>query len=82
MDNLQQSLQDAFEADGYEVADVSRNRNQVRVVLLAESPAAEALRSITEDAVDADAIFGLNVTTESVDGHDGMQTVVSFRVRS
>ncbi|WP_136690037.1 hypothetical protein [Halorhabdus amylolytica] len=81
MDDLQQSLREAFESSGYEVGDVSRNRNQVRVVLLEESPAAEDLRTITEDALDEDGIFGLNVTTESVDGRDGMQTVVSFRTR-
>mgnify|MGYP000253558132 CR=1 FL=1 len=81
MADLQQSLREAFEANGYDVDDVSRNRNQIRIVLLEESPAAEDLRTITEDALDEDAIFGLNVTTESVDGHDGMQTVVSFRTR-
>ncbi|WP_135662533.1 hypothetical protein [Halorhabdus rudnickae] len=82
MDDYQQSLREAFESRGYDVADVSRNRNQVRIVVLEENPGAEEFRSITEDAVDEDAVFGLNVTTESVDGHDGMQTVVSFRVRS
>jgi hypothetical protein len=77
-----QALREAFEDSGYEVEDVSRNRNKIRVVLLEEGAPAEDLRSITQEVVDADEVFGLNVTTESVDGHDGMNTVVTFRSRS
>jgi len=77
-----QTLRAAFEDGGYEVGDVSRNRNQIRVVLLEEGAPAENLRSITYGVVDEEAVFGLNITTESVDGHDGMNTVVTFRSRS
>jgi lactam utilization protein B len=76
------ALREAFEDRGYDVSDVSRNRNQIRVVLLDESPEAGEIRSITENFVDTDEVFGLNVSTESVAGHGGMNTVVTFRHRS
>jgi hypothetical protein len=77
-----QALREAFEDGGYEVEDVSRNRNRITVVLLEEGAPAEDLRSITHGVLDEEAVFGLNVTTESVDGHDGMNTGVTFRTRS
>lgn len=82
MDELLADLRTAFEEEGYDVADVSRNRDRVRVVLLAEGANAEPLRSITYSVVDEEAVLGLDVTTESVEGQEGMNTVVSFRHRA
>ena len=81
MSELQERLRAAFEDDGYEVGDVSTNRDTVRVVILDEGAEAATLRSITTDVVDEDDLLALNVTTESVDGQDRMGTVVSFRHR-
>lgn len=74
-------LRAAFEAEGYEVGDVSRNRDRVRVVVVEEGAPAEELRAITETAVGEGDLFGLNVASESADGQDGTNTVVTFRVR-
>lgn len=81
MEDLLESLRTAFEEHGYDVADVSRNRDSVRVVVLAEGAKAAEMRSITYDVVDEDEVFGLDVTTESVDGQEGLNTVVTFRYR-
>lgn len=81
MDELKESLRTAFEDDGYDVADVTINRDQVRVGVLDSEASAEALREVTYGVVDEDDMLGLNVTTESADGQDGMMTVVTFRYR-
>lgn len=81
MTQLRDQLQAAYEERGYDVSDVTDNRGLVRVVL-AEEAGADDVRSIVTDVVGQDSIRGLNVTTESVDGHDGVSTVVSFRDRS
>lgn len=82
MDELQTALRDTFEANGFDVAEVSRNRDRIRVVVLEEGANAEELRAITHDAVPEDEVLGLDVVTESVEGYDGMNTVVTFRHRS
>jgi hypothetical protein len=74
-------LRAAFENEGYEVGDVSRNRGRVRVVIVEEGAPAEELRSIAEWVAEDTDIFGLQVTSESVDGQPGMNTVVTFRER-
>ena len=79
MSDLKAALREAFEAEGYDVADVSDNRTRYRVELLGQEPAAE-LRPVVEAAVD-DGIVGLDVSAESVDGAEGVRTVVSFRYR-
>ncbi|MFB6180094.1 MAG: hypothetical protein ABEI77_10265 [Halorientalis sp.] len=81
MSELQARLRTAFEGDGYDVGEVSTNRDKFRVVILDEEAAAADLRSITKDVVGDDRLLALNVTTESVDGQDQMGTVVSFRHR-
>lgn len=81
MDEILADLREAFEINDYEVGDVSRNRSRIRVVLLEGGADAEVLRAITDEVVGSDAMLGLNITTESVDGHEGMNTVVSFQYR-
>ena len=80
MTELQAELRAAYEDAGYEVSDVTNNRGLVRVVL-AEAAGAEVVRPIATDVVGDDGALGLNVTTESAEGHDGVSTVVSFRHR-
>ncbi len=81
MSELHDELRAAFEDSGYEVGEVSRNRETIRVVVLDEDAEAVDLRSIATDVVTEDDMLALNVTTESVDGQDRMGTVVSFRHR-
>lgn len=76
-----EDLRTAFEEAGYDVADVTRNRRQVRVEILDDEASGEALREITYDVVDEDDVLGLNVSTETAEGQDGVTTVVSFRYR-
>jgi len=78
MSDIVDKLRDAFEAAGYEVAGVNRNRDRVRVELLDDRADAAALRDVTTDAV-GDGVVGLDVSTESIEGADGVRTVVSFR---
>ncbi|WP_424019617.1 hypothetical protein ACOZ4N_09140 [Halorientalis pallida] len=80
MSELQADLRAAFEDEGYDVDDVTVNRDQVRVVLLAEGESASDLEAITYGVVDEDDVLTMNVTTESVDGQ-GLSTVVTFRHR-
>ncbi|MEF8825755.1 MAG: hypothetical protein V5A34_03795 [Halapricum sp.] len=82
MDEQLQSLQDAFEDNDYDVLEVSRNRSQVRVVLGEGGAEAADLRSVTYEGIDEADVLGVNVTTESVEGQDGMNTVVTVRMRS
>ncbi|WP_136718173.1 hypothetical protein [Halorientalis salina] len=81
MSELQDELQAALEDGGYEIGEVSTNRDTIRVVVLDEDAEATDLRSIATDVVDEDEMLALNVTTESIDGQDRMGTVVSFRHR-
>ena len=78
MSDIAETVREAFEAAGYEVAGISRNRDRVRVELLDDRADAAALREVTTDAV-GDGVVGLDVSTESMDGADGVRTVVSFR---
>ena len=80
MAEIADQLRAAYEDDGYEVREVTVNRDLVRVVLM-EEVGAEAARSIAVDAAGEEPPLGVTVTTESVDGHDGVSTVVSFRNR-
>jgi hypothetical protein len=78
MSEIVDTVRDAFEAAGYEVAGVSRNRDRIRVELLEDRADAVDLREVTTEAV-GDGVLGVDVSTESVDGADGVRTVVSFR---
>ncbi|WP_267161602.1 hypothetical protein [Halovenus salina] len=82
MTSVQKDLETAFESEGYDVADVTRNRRQVRVEILDDEASAEKLREITYDVVDEADVLGLDVSTESAEGRDAMTTVVSLRYRS
>jgi hypothetical protein len=82
MSDVIDDLRDAFEAEDYEVGEVSTNRDRVRVALIEEGAQADSLRAIVHDTVGEDDVMGLNVTTENVEGQDAVQTVVSFRDRS
>lgn len=73
-------LRTAFETAGYDVADVTRNRRQVRIEILDDEASGEELREITDDVLDED-VLGLDVSTESSEGQDAVTTVVSFRYR-
>jgi len=81
MQELKDSLRGAFEEQGYDVADVSANRDRVRIAVLDEEASAEELREITHSVVDESDVLGLDVTTESADSQEGVTTVVSFRYR-
>ncbi|WP_254862092.1 hypothetical protein [Halovivax gelatinilyticus] len=78
MSQLTDDLESAFDDAGYDVSEVTQNRDLVRIVL-AEETEAEAVRSVAADVLSESPRFGIDVSTESVDGHDGMSTVVSFR---
>lgn len=80
MPDVETAVRDAFEEHGYEVADVSRNRDRHRVELVDERADAADLRSIVEDAA-GDGVVGIDVSTESLEGADGVRTVVAFRYR-
>mgnify|MGYP006279953385 CR=1 FL=1 len=82
MSDVEDDLRAAFASEGYEVGEVSSNRDRVRIVLLTESGEADRLRAVVHETVGEDGVLGLNVTTESVEGQDAVQTVVSFRNRS
>ena len=78
MSDIAETVREALEAAGYDVAGVSWNRDRVRVELLDDRADAAALREVTTDAV-GDGVVGLDVSTESIEGADGVRTVVSFR---
>ncbi len=80
MSEIADAVRDAFEDDGYEVATVSTNRDRYRVELLEERADAAALREITIEAA-GDGVVGVDVSTEAVEGADGVRTVVAFRYR-
>ena len=82
MSDVHDRLREAFETEGYDVGEVSTNRDRVRVALLEEGAEADRLRAIVHDAVGEGNVFGLDVTTENAEGGDGVRTVVSFRNRS
>lgn len=81
MDDQLSTLEVAFEDGGYAVLEVTRNRNQIRTVLKEDRPDADQLREIAAAVFEDDDLLGVNVTTESIDGQDGMNTVVTCRVR-
>lgn len=81
MSELETALRDAFEANDYDVAEVSVNRGRVRVVVFEGDASADDLESIVHEVVEPEAALGLNVGTETIDGQDVVGTVVSFRRR-
>jgi hypothetical protein len=81
MSELHDELRSAFEADGFEVDTVEQNRSRVRVSLLTDDADTETLRTIARETVGEEHLLGLDVTTDSPEGQDGVLTVVSFRHR-
>jgi uncharacterized protein YbjQ (UPF0145 family) len=75
------TIRDAFEHTDYDLGDVAVNRGQVRVPVLQKGADPDALRAVIEEALGADAVVGVNVSTETIDGEDGVGTVVSFQYR-
>jgi len=74
-------LESAFEAAGYDVVETTRNRDRVRIGVREAGADAGDLRALVTDTVGEDGVLGLAVEAESVDGTDGMNTVVTFRYR-
>lgn len=80
MEELKTALREAFEDDGYEVDEVSTNRDTVRISVRDSEASGENLREVTYGALDESDVLGFNVTTEST-ANDEINTVVSFRYR-
>ena len=80
MDELTDSLREAFEAAGYEVSEASVNRDRVRVAVLDPEASGGELRDLTHELLDPAEMLGFDVTTESA-GNQEPTTVVSFRYR-
>ncbi|MFC7185907.1 hypothetical protein [Halorubrum yunnanense] len=74
-------VRDAFEHTDYDLGDVAVNRRRVRVPVLREGADPDALRAVIEEALGADAVAGVTVSAETIDGEDGIGTVVSFQHR-
>jgi len=81
MTDIVATIRDAFEHTDYDLGDVAVNRGQVRVPVLQKGADPDALRAVIEEALGADAVVGVAVSTETIDGEDGVGTVVSFRYR-
>lgn len=78
---MTEDLRDAYEAAGYDVGEVTRNRNLLRVVVLGDDPGDEELEGVARAELGEDEVMGVLVATESVDAHDDLATVVSVRLR-
>jgi len=81
MTDIVATIRDAFEHTDYDLGGVAVNRGQVRVPVLQKGADPDALRAVIEEALGADAVVGVAVSTETIDGEDGVGTVVSFRYR-
>jgi len=75
------AIREAFQHTDYDLGDVAVNRRQVRVPILQEGADPDALRAVIEEALGADAVVGVTVRTETIDGEDTIGTVVSFQHR-
>lgn len=81
MTDIAAEIRDAFEHTDYDLGDLGVNRRQVRVAVLQEGADPAALRAVIEEALGADTVVGLTVSTETIDGEDAIGTVVSFQHR-
>ncbi|TKX75605.1 hypothetical protein EXE46_02330 [Halorubrum sp. GN11_10-6_MGM] len=82
MSDVETAIREAFEHTEYDLGNVAVNRRQVRVPVRQESADPDALRAVIEEALGADALATVTVTTERIGGEDTVGTVVSFRHRS
>ena len=80
MEQVKTTLQESFESEGYEVDDVTANRDKLRVSIRDPEASGERLRELTYDTLDEADVLGFNVTTESTASGE-INTVVSFRYR-
>lgn len=80
MEDLTSTLREAFETEGYEIAELSRNRDTVRIGVRDAEASGEELREVTTGVLSEDDFLGFNVTSEST-ANDEINTVVSFRYR-
>jgi hypothetical protein len=74
-------LRDGYEAAGYDVDQVSENRDTVDVSIQADSADVDELRRIAEDVCGESAVLGFDVAQETSEGDTTVGTVVSFRHR-
>lgn len=81
MEELKSALRSTFEDAGYDVGDVTVNRDKVRVEIQDDEASASDLRAVVTEVVDEDDMFGLDVTTGTGGNQDTVATVVSFRYR-
>jgi len=81
MDELGADLRSAFEAAGYPVGSVTRNRNRIRIEVLDADASGRDLRELTDEAVGDGNVLGLDVTTEATQDEERVVTIVSFRYR-
>lgn len=82
MSTIDSTVKETFEAEGFDVAEVTENRGLIRVVLLTADADRDRLRSLADSAVADGRIVGFNVASESTEGSEEIATVVSFRYRS
>lgn len=80
MEEIKTTLREAFESEGYEVDDVTTNRDKIQVSIRDPEASGERLRELTDETLAEDDVFGFNVTTESTASGE-INTVVSFRYR-
>ena len=81
MTDVAAELRQGYEAAGYDVDQVSENRDTVDVSIQADSADVEELRRIAEDVCGESAVLGFDVTQETSEGDTTVGTVVSFRYR-
>ncbi len=81
MSDVEATLRAAFEHTEYDLGDVGINRQTVRVPVRQEGADPKALEAIVDEAVGAENVFGLTVTTETVGADDAIGTVVTFQHR-
>lgn len=81
MTDVRERLRTELESHGFDVDTVSENRGSVRVALRDDDVPADELRSLVEDALGADSVFGIDVAVESSDAETAVGTIVSFRYR-
>ena len=77
LDDLRGTLKTA----GYEIGEASKNRNRVRIEVTDDEASASDLRGIVTDTLGEEAVFGLNVRTETGGDDETIGTVVSFQYR-
>jgi len=81
MKEVLELLEAEYQDRGFNVANVSKNRSRVRIVLRDSETGVDELRSITYDVIDEGDVFGWDMTTEGNESGDSFQLVITFRYR-